>query len=155
MTWHNHQIPQISNQVVGNLCNSAGQGLVAAFNIFDDQLDRNELIDIIGTIPDIELSQSQLPGENFLHQVDPDYMKFQEQYHLQQEQLYRQRLQQSSTQQVRDNKFNETFLEFDFMQDLQYFLNEQSFFQGKQQFFSFGQSPSIEATPGAQSQPSC
>jgi hypothetical protein len=40
---------------------------VAAFNFFDDQMDRNELIHIIETIPDIDISQSQLPGENFLH----------------------------------------------------------------------------------------
>lgn len=45
--------------------NSAGQGLVAALDIFDGQMDRNELIDILETIPDIEISQ--LPGENFLH----------------------------------------------------------------------------------------
>jgi len=66
VTWNNHNIPQIANNKQ-DLWNSAGQGLVAAFNFFDDQMDRNELIHIIETIPDIDISQSQLPGENFLH----------------------------------------------------------------------------------------
>lgn len=46
-------------------------------------MDRNDIIDIVENIPDIELSKSQLPGENFLYQVYPDYMKQQEQYHSQ------------------------------------------------------------------------
>ena len=71
---------------MSGLYNSAGQGLVAALDIFDDQMDRNELIDILETIPDIELSQ--LPGDNFLQQIEPDYNMFQEQYHLHQEKLH-------------------------------------------------------------------
>ena len=67
---------QISNMKSSYIYHSAITPCVKAGDeriMLEDQIERNELIHIIETIPDIDISQ--LPEENFLQIVDPDYNK--------------------------------------------------------------------------------
>lgn len=92
-----------------------------ARDVLENENDRKELIHLIETIPDIDLSQ--FPDENFLHQAIPEFQTYQVQYHQKQEQEYQKNLKDGTHN---THKFNETLLEFDHNLDLLHFYGQGS-----------------------------